>query len=168
MRLGPTARAILVGAVLLLASGCRVGGCAAHFLGDVVGETSDVSCDRRFADPPNKPGSFCQEVIDTVAVSQIEDDCREKHGGHPTDSRCPRDRIIAGCKLNQTNDDGSEVYDWYYDVTDLEDAAAQRELDAGLDATPLFEDPARTKEDVKALCADPKRYDQGATYMDSP
>jgi hypothetical protein len=76
--------------------------------------------------------------------------------------RCPRERIIAGCKLHKQNDDGSQVYDWYYDVSDLEDAAAQ-------DAAPPFTDPpAQTKDDVKKLCADPNRYDQGADYLETP
>lgn len=157
-------------AIVVCISGCKVGGCIAATLGDVVGETSDVACDRRFVTPPHKPGSFCQEVIDTVAVSQVEDDCKRKFGARPIDDKCPRDKIIAGCKLHKDNDDGSEVYDWYYDISDLEDASAQKALDAGADADagPLFEDPARTKEDVMALCADPKRYDEGASYVDHP
>ena len=82
------------------------------------------------------------------------------------DGKCPRDRILAGCKLHKDNDDGSAVYDWYYDVTDLEDAAAR---DAAPDAGLLFQDPpSRTKDDVKKLCADPTRYDEGADYTESP
>ncbi len=156
-------------ALVLGVAGCKVGGCAAGVLGDIVGETGDVSCDRRFgAGPKFKPDAFCQEVIDTVATSQVEDDCRDKHGARTIDTKCPRQNIIAGCKLNESNDDNSEVYDWYYDVSDLEDASAQDAIDAGIEAGPLFEHPAQTKEDVKALCADPKRYDKGATYLDSP
>src|SRR5262249_20789789 len=101
-----------------------------------------------------------QEVIDTVAVSQVGDDCRDKHGARTYEGKCPRERIIAGCKIHKDNDDGSEVWDWYYDVEGLEDA--------GTDAGPVFKDPARTKDDVKALCADPKRYEEGATFADHP
>ncbi len=129
-------------AVLLVAvSGCKVGGCAANVLGDVVGETDDVSCDRRYGK-----------------------DRREKHAARTTESKCPREHIIAGCKIHKDNDDGSEVWDWYYDVSDLEDAGSK---DAASDG-PIFADPITTKEQVKALCADPTRYEEGATYDESP
>lgn len=153
-------------ALLALASGCKVGGCAANVLGDVVGQTGDVYCDRRFVDSPTKrPAPFCQEVIDTIAVGEIEDDCREKHAARASEGKCPRANIIAGCKLHKDNDDGSEVWDWYYDVSDLEDASAQ---DADSEAGPLFNDPVRTKEEVKDLCADPTRYQEGATFVEGP
>lgn len=164
--------------LLLLVSGCKVGGCAANVLGDVVGETADVYCDRRFVASGKEPAPFCQEVIDTIAVSEVGDDCRDKHKARTGEGKCPRARIIAGCKLHKDNDDGSEVWDWYYDVSDLEDAAAQAdagesegdedagEEDAGV--RPLFKDPIRSKEEVKALCADRKRYKEGATFSDTP
>jgi hypothetical protein len=140
-------------ALVLLLGGCKAGGCVANVLGDVIGVTGDVACDRRFVDNPSKkPAPFCQEVIDTLAVSEVEEDCRDKHAARAIEGRCPRERIIAGCKLHKDNDDGSEVWDWYYDVTDLEG----------------FEDPPRTKEDVAALCADPTRYEEGATFDETP
>jgi len=152
--------------LLLLVSGCKVGGCAANVLGDIVGETGDVYCDRRFVTNASKERApFCQEVIDTIAVSQVSDDCREKHAARTAEGRCPRENIIAGCKLHKDNDDGSEVWDWYYDVSDLEDAGDE---DGSTDGGPIFKDPVRTKEDVKALCADPKRYEEGATFDDTP
>jgi hypothetical protein len=162
--------------LLALASGCKVGGCAANVLGDVVGETGDVYCDRRFVTGDKSPAPFCQEVIDTVAVSQVEDDCRDKHKARTAEGKCPRARIIAGCKLHKDNDDGSEVFDWYYDVSDLEDAAAQEALDAGPDGddgsdggiTPIFENPVLSKEEVKALCEDKTRYKEGATFRETP
>jgi hypothetical protein len=154
-------RVLAVASVVVLA-GCRIGGCAAATLGDIVGETGDAHCDRRFVTPGKDPASFCQEVIDTVATSQFEDDCRSSHGASADDGKCPRERIIAGCQLHKENDDGSKVYDWYYDVTDLEDAAAH---DAG---PPFLDPPARTKEDVQKLCADPSRYDEGASFTDTP
>jgi hypothetical protein len=152
--------------LLVVGSSCKAAGCAANVLGDIVGETGDVFCDRRFVNAPTKKrGSFCQEVIDTVAVDDVLDDCRQKHAARTGEGVCPRDKIIAGCKIHKDNDDGSEVWDWYYDVSDLEDAAAQ---DASSDAAPIFEDPARTKADVRALCADPKRYEEGASFAEPP
>lgn len=137
-------------------SACRVGGCAANVLGDVVGYTGDSNCDRRSVEDGGGLAPFCQEVVDTVATSQFQDDCRDKHKASTGDGLCPRERIIAGCKLSKVNDDGSDVYDWFYDVTNLEDAGVK------------FEEPARTKDDVKKLCADPKRYEEGASYVDPP
>jgi hypothetical protein len=153
----------------LLTSACKVGGCAANVLGDVVGETDDVACDRRFVAAGKKPAPFCQEVIDTIAVSQVGDDCRDKHGARTYEGKCPRERAIGGCKLHKENDDGSEVYDWYYDVSDLEDAAARdaaADRDDASPPRPLFDDPIASKDEVRALCADPKRYEEGATYVD--
>lgn len=125
-------------------------------LGDVAGFSGDAHCDRRFVGEKDdaKPASFCQEIIDTVALSEFQDDCRDKHAAETGEGKCPRDRALGGCKLLEEHDDGSEVYDWYYDVTDLEE-------DGG-----VFEDPVRTKEEVKALCADRARYEEGAEYVD--
>jgi hypothetical protein len=144
--------ALGLGLVIVLAVGCKVGGAVANVLGDVVGETDDVACDRRTG---TEPAPFCQEVIDTVAVSQVGDDCRTKFGAATSESKCPRENIIAGCKIHKDNDDGSEVYDWYYDVSD-----------AGPDSG--FHDAPKTKEDVKKLCEDPSRYEEGATYEATP
>jgi hypothetical protein len=156
---------VLLGA---LALSCKAGGCAANVLGDVVGETGDAYCDRRFvANLSKEPGSFCQEIIDTVAVSQFTDDCREKFAAKADEGRCPRERIIAGCKIHKENDDGSEIWDWYYDVSDLEKTCIEGR-DAGSDAGPLFKEAVKTKEEVKALCADKKRYEEGATFVDVP
>ena len=158
----------------LLAAGCKAGGCAANVLGDIVGATGDVYCDRRFVSNETKERApFCQEVIDTVAVSQVRDDCREKHAAQAGEGRCPRENIIAGCKIHKDNDDGSEVFDWYYDVSDLEDAGDEGQdgdddADDDADAGPIFKDPVRTKEEVMELCADPKRYEEGATFTDRP
>lgn len=139
------------GIIALLAS-CKVGGAIANVLGDAVGQTDDVACDRRTG---KEPAPFCQEVIDTVAVSQVGDDCRDKFAANTHEGRCPREKIIAGCKIHKDNDDGSEVWDWYYDVSD-----------AGTDAG--FKDAPRTKADVKKLCEDPARYEEGATFDESP
>lgn len=165
-------------ALFAFAGGCRAGGCAANVLGDVIGETGDAYCDRRFVATGKEPAPFCQEIIDTIAQSQFTEDCRDKHGARSDEGKCPRERIIAGCKLSKVNDDGSDVYDWYYDVSDLEaaarDAAADAEVDAGdgglvvdtQTTAPLFKDPVRTKEEVKKLCADKTRYEEGATFAE--
>ena len=138
----------------MLACSCRAGGCAANVLGDVVGATGDAHCDRRFvSDEDKKAASFCQEIIDTVALSEFQDDCRAKHTAISGEGLCARDKIIGGCKLHKENDDGSEVYDWFYDVAELES-------DGG-----VFEDPVRTKEEVEELCADKQRYEEGASFV---
>jgi hypothetical protein len=141
--------------ILALACACRAGGCAANALGDVIGATGDAHCDRRFvASPEKKPASFCQEIIDTIALSEFQDDCRDKHTAITGEGRCARDQVLGGCKLHKENDDGSEVYDWFYDVTALE-------ADGG-----SFEEPLRTREDVEKLCADRQRYEEGASFAE--
>jgi hypothetical protein len=142
-------------ACLALLGGCRAGGCAANVLGDVVGTTGDAHCDRRFVSGAEKKrAGFCQEIIDTVALSQFQDDCREKHTANTGEGRCPREHVLGGCKLHEVNDDGSEVWDWYYDVTELE-------ADGG-----VFEAPVRTKDEVRTLCADRERYEKGASFQE--
>jgi hypothetical protein len=157
------ARRLAAIALVVGLAGCRAGGCVANVLGDIVGETGDVACDRRFVQAGKEPAPFCQEVIDTIAVSQIGDDCREKHGARTYEGKCPRERIIGGCKLHKENDDGSEVWDWYYDVSDLE-----ADSDAGPDSGIVFADPVRSTDEVKALCADRERYEEGATFQERP
>lgn len=138
----------------MLACSCKPAGCAANVLLDIVDETGDAHCDRRFISDPNKKrASFCQEIVDTIALSEFQEDCRSKHTAISGEGSCARDRIIGGCELHNENDDGSKVYDWFYDVSDLE-------AEGG-----VFEAPARTREDIEKLCADPKRYDQGAHFV---
>lgn len=101
-----------------------------------------------------KPASFCQEIVDTIAMGEFQDDCRDKHAASAGEGLCAREKVLGGCKLLKENDDGSEVYDWYYDVADLE-------ADGG-----VFEEPVRTKDDVKKLCSDKTRYEDGAEFRD--
>ena len=138
---------------LLLACSCRAGGCAANVFGDVVGATGDAYCDRRFTHKPIR-ASFCQEIVDTIADGEFQEDCDDKLESNTGEGLCPRDNVLGGCKIHKENDDGSEIFDWYYDVTAMEAEGIR------------FETPARTKEDVQKLCADPKRYEEGASYLD--
>jgi hypothetical protein len=165
-----THRHLLPFLLFALVAGCRAGGCAANTLGDVVGETGDAYCDRRFvANTEKEPAPFCQEIVDTVAQSEFQEDCRAKFAAKAEEGRCPRERIIGGCKIHKNNDDGSEIWDWYYDVSDLEEAGIDGRdaaLPDGGDAGPLFKEPVTTKEQVKKLCEDKLRYDEGAHYED--
>ena len=144
--------AIAVGAVGV---GCSAAGWIGGTLGGIIGATSDDHCDRRFVDDGGSNGPFCQEIVDTLAGSQFQDDCRKKFQAAAGDGKCDRTLVIAGCKNLKANDDKSQVWDWYYDVSGIES-------DAGLEAGALFPNAPKTVDDVKALCADPSRYEDGA------
>lgn len=152
--------------VLLLlgcGAGCRAGGCIANVLGDVVGETGDAHCDRRYVAEGREAAPFCQEIIDTIAQGEFEDDCRDKFAARADDGRCPRENVIGGCKISKVNDDGSEIWDWYYDISPIErDAGDGTDRDGGI----VFNEAPRTKAAVQKLCADRQRYDEGASYAD--
>jgi hypothetical protein len=122
-------------------------------IGDLSGSTGDVYCDRRYVTPgkAKAPEAFCQEVIDTIAVSEISDDCRKKHAAKSNSGKCPRDHVIGGCKLDKINEDGSKVWDWYYDVSGMAGG---------------FKSAIRTKDQVRAVCADRHRYEDGASFAD--
>jgi hypothetical protein len=148
--------ACALGAALLACDSAA--GFVAGFAGNLVGETGDSACDRRFVSDGGARGSFCQELLDTVATSQFQDDCRTKFQAQALGGRCPREQIIAGCKIGKKNEDGSQSWDWYYDVSALE-------RDAGLEPGEMFPDAPRTQDDVKKLCADPARYSDGAEFV---
>jgi hypothetical protein len=114
---------------------------------------ADSSCDRRFG-ASKEPAPFCQEIEDTVAGSEFREDCSTKLQGKAAEEGCPRDKVLGGCRISKENDDGSVVTDWYYDVRDL--VAAGK-----------IPESARVKstEEVRVLCADPKRYEDGATFV---
>lgn len=154
----PTAASVWFIVTFGAIAGCDSLGSMAVSAGDFTGAKSDVHCDRRFVTEGAKPASFCQEVLATVAASQFSDDCRVKHAATAAAGPCPRARIIAGCKLLKQNDDESRVFDWYYDVADIVGDARFTAPDGGA----TFEDPARTVDEVAALCADRARYDDGA------
>ncbi len=146
-------RVLAIAVFLVLGAGCRAGGCLAATLGDTVNATKNARCDRRYVTDGGTPSAFCQELIDTVAASEFEDDCRDKHQAAASDGFCPRAKILGGCLLHKKNDDGSIVYDWYYDVAD-----------SGVD----YKDAPRTIDEVKTFCADPTRYEDGAEFSDTP
>ena len=148
-------RAALALGVSACVVGCSAVGWLGGTLGGLVGATSDDHCDRRYVDDGGSNGPFCQEITDTVAGGQFQDDCRNKFKASAGDGKCPRDGIIAGCKNLQSNQDNSEVWDWFYDVSGLE-------RDAGFEAGTLFPNAPKTVDDVKKLCADPSRYSDGA------
>jgi hypothetical protein len=177
--------ATTVGAIAVSLSACTAIAGAFGGLGSFLGTNSNASCDRRYAD---RPEPFCQEIDDTVAGSEFEDDCRKKFpGARTSDAYCPRERRVGGCVDEKHNDDNSTVTDWFYDVSEMvaeagaEDAAivwneaGVPEFEAGASdgaATlkPTF-DPLQTHltaDDVKAKCADRKRYENGAHYVSPP
>ncbi len=128
-----------------------IAGVAGDF-GGFVGTTSDARCDRRFGKADEKQ-PFCQEIRSTLAGSQFKDDCEGHLQGKPDDGSCPAEKRIGGCEVEKQNDDHSIVVDWYYDVADLE-------------GTERFSpDRPKTAEDIKKMCADRKRYEDGAHFL---
>jgi hypothetical protein len=130
---------------------------------DFGGTTADVHCDRRVVADGGQPSAFCQELVATVAASQFADDCRNKFQATAATGLCPRTQVIAGCQLGAKNDDGSKVWDWYYDVSGVIGDAGEH---AGPDGGPTFADPVPLDASaVGSVCADRKRYDQGAELV---
>ena len=160
---GKVASGAIACAALACLASLALGGCesAAGFVagvaGNLVGETGDSACDRRFVGDGGARGSFCQELVDTVATSQFQDDCRTKFQAQAWGGRCPREQVLGGCKIGKKNEDGSQSWDWFYDVSALEQ-------DAGVAPGALFPDAPRSADDVKKLCADPARYSDGADF----
>ena len=155
---------------LWLAPGCSVVAGWYGSLGSFLGSNSTDSCDRRFG---AKPQPFCKEIDDTVAGSQFRDDCRKKFGALAQDAPCPRAAVVGGCHLDQKNEDGSQVTDWYYDVSPLIGDAGEGdggdggEGDDGGASEGGFapNDVGLTADDVRARCADPSRYQGGAHFV---
>ncbi len=143
----------IIGIFAAVEIGCDALGAVAVEAGDFAGAKADAHCDRRFVGDGGQPEAFCQEVISTVAASEFADDCRAKHHATAAPGPCPREQIIAGCKLLKVNEDDSHVWDWYYDVSALRS-------DAGRDAG--FENPPRAVSDIAKLCANRARYEEGA------
>lgn len=126
--------------------------------GDFAGAKADAHCDRRFVTDGGQPAAFCQEIVGTVAASQFADDCRTRHHASAGPGACPREHVLAGCKLLEKHDDDSIVWDWYYDVSDLV-------ADAGPEGAQAFDSRARSVEEVAAMCADRSRYESGAELV---
>lgn len=138
---------------LLLTGSCKTTGIVAGAIGAAVGASGDVACDRRFVSGGEASG-FCQEVRGTVAASMVRDDCEERHHARALRGRCPVEKRIAGCKLQLLTEDGSEVFDWYYDVRELERASRT-----------AFASHAVSVEEVRRKCADADRYEEGAELV---
>jgi hypothetical protein len=147
----------ILAAPLLFASACDAVTGAAVGAADFAGAKADAHCDRRFVTAGGEPAPFCQEVMGTLAAAEFADDCRTKHKATADPGPCPRAKILAGCKLLKKNDDDSNVWDWYYDVSDL--------VDAGPDAGWVSESLPRSVSDVAASCADRTRYEEGAELV---
>lgn len=138
---------------------CDSLGSVALEAGDFAGAKAGAHCDRRFVTDGGQPAAFCQEIVATVAASEFADDCRAKHQASAGAGPCPREKIIAGCKLLEKHDDDSLVWDWYYDVSDI---VADAGLQGGRKGSPTFDSRPRSVADVDALCADRTRYEEGA------
>jgi hypothetical protein len=113
----------------------------------------DSSCDRR-SGASDSPQPFCQEILETVAGSRFREDCTQKLKGTAREDKCPRDNVIAGCKVTITNDDGSEIIDWFYNV------------DKDPNSKVKAEDRIRTRDQVRAKCNQPGLYEGGATFVE--
>jgi len=146
-------------ALAVSAAGCATLGSIAVEAGDFAGAKADAHCDRRYVTDGGQPAAFCQEVVATVAAAEFADDCRAKHQAAAAPGLCPRERIIAGCKLEKKNDDESLVWDWYYDVSDI---VAEAGPFGGPDGGPTFESRPRSAKEVAVTCADVTRYEEGA------
>lgn len=136
------------------ASACEALATVAVEAGDFAGAKTDVHCDRRIVADGGTPAAFCQEVIGTVAGAEFSDDCRAKHLAAAGPGRCPRERVIGGCRITKDNDDQSQVFDWYYDVSEPPDGGV-RDAEA-------FENRVDGGGAIAAVCADRDRYEDGA------
>jgi hypothetical protein len=146
----------LVGFVALAAgvAACDAIASVAVSAADFGGATASAHCDRRFVTDAGVPSAFCQEIVDTVAAAQFADDCRTKHEATAGPGLCPRPGIIAGCKLGDHTDDGSQIWDWYYRVADA---------GADVDAASIYQPPIPDGVlQVASTCADRGRYEAGA------
>ena len=146
-------RLLVIVALAPALTACTVLAGVAGDFGGVVGQTSDALCDRRFGKSEEKQ-PFCQEVHSTVASSQFKDNCTDHLQGKPDDGSCPGEHRIGGCAVEKKNDDHSTVTDWYYDVSDLK---SQQHFAEKLPAT---------KDDIRAMCNDRQRYEDGAHYVE--
>lgn len=123
-------------------------GCGA--VGAVAGDTA--SCDRRVVAAEPRP--TCQELVETVAVPQFRAECQNNlHGGY-AEGLCPRAKAIGGCEVGGAQQDGSKFVEWFYDVTGDPNAKKYSAKDI-----------AKTISDVRAFCADSKRYEKGARLV---
>jgi hypothetical protein len=163
---------LVSGAVLalVLVPGCTFVAGLYGDLGSLLGSNANASCDRRYGEQPE---AFCQEIDNTVAGSQFQDDCAHKFHARTSGNGCPRELVVGGCAIDKKNDDGSTVTDWYYDVSSMvaeagsADAEGEGEGDGDADAGPSFppSDVKLNADDVRVKCADPARYSDGAHFV---
>jgi len=109
------------------------------------GASDDAFCDRRVT-PPERVETrapFCQEIFETVALSEFLEDCQTKFAAKSGEGPCDRTGTLGGCVIDEVERDGSQVTDWFF-----ADDAGPSNADA-----------------VRVLCADRKRYERGAHYV---
>lgn len=148
-------RGVTLGIVALACAACSAVAGVFGGVGAGGATNPDDSCDRRFAP---RPEAFCQEITGTLVGLQFREDCAQKYDARAATTLCPRERVIGGCMIDKIFEDGSRVTDWFYDLGDL---------DGGVDAFPPG-DRALTVAQIKARCADPKRYEYGAHFVPAP
>lgn len=157
-----TVRAALFGGFAFVFGACGVAESLVVEGGDFAGAKADAHCDRRYVVDGAQRAAFCQEIVNTVAASQFADDCRVKHRASAGAGACPREHIVAGCRLLEKHEDDSRVFDWYYDVTDI---LVEAGVNGGPDGGPTFDSRPASVDDVAAMCADRSRYEQGAELV---
>jgi Uma2 family endonuclease len=102
---------------------------------------------------------FCQEILETVAGSCFREACTNRLKGTACEDKCPRENAIAACKVTITNNDGSEIIDWFYNV------------DTDPNSKIKSTDRIHTVDEVRKKCAEPGRYawalcyEGGATFV---
>jgi hypothetical protein len=86
-----------------------------------------ASCDFRNAKPQGQGGSngpepLCQEWSNFITSAPFAGGC-EVAGGTFSNTSCPRENILGGCK-NPTAADGSHFVDWHYSGGKLTDESS--------------------------------------------
>lgn len=101
-------------------------------------ESGTVHCDRRHVAPGATPEPFCQVLRETRGAPEFKRDCEEDFSATSGDGECPAKGRVGGCEIAGDHEDGSVAIDWFYEGD---------------------------RADVRALCADRKRYEDGAKFV---